>query len=235
VTPLPAALLERLTATYEANADATRAVAMCAYMRGQFEFLGIATPARRALDREVVAGLAPPSEPELRNVAVACFALEPREYQYFACDYLRRHVARCSPRFLTTARRLVTTRSWWDTVDALATRTVGTLVLVHRDLATTMDRWVDDRDIWLARTAIIHQLMYKDRTDADRLFGYCLARAGSTEFFLRKAIGWALREYSKTDAVAVRRFVRDHDRDLSELSKREALKWLARSARTAAR
>ena len=87
MTPLPAALLERLTATYEANADATRAVAMCAYMRGQFEFLGIATPARRALDREVVAGLAPPSEPELRTVALACFALEPREYQYFACDY----------------------------------------------------------------------------------------------------------------------------------------------------
>jgi 3-methyladenine DNA glycosylase AlkD len=235
VTRLSSALLERLTATYEANADATRAVAMRAYMRDQYEFLGIATPARRALDREIVAGLAAPSEAELRSVALACFALEAREYQYFACDYLRRHVARCSPRFLTTARRLVTTRSWWDTVDALATRTIGSLVLVHRDLATTMDRWVDDRDIWLARTAIIHQLTYKDRTDADRLFGYCLARSGSTEFFLRKAIGWALREYSKTDAAAVRRFVRDHDRELSELSKREALKWLARSARSPAR
>jgi 3-methyladenine DNA glycosylase AlkD len=229
------ALLERLTTTYEAKADPTRAAAMRTYMRDQFEFLGIPTPLRRTLDREIVAGLPVPTEAELRTVALACFALEAREYQYFACDYLRRHVERCSPRFLTTARRLVTTLSWWDTVDALATRTVGGLVLAHRDLATTMDGWVRDRDIWVARTAILHQLTYRDRTDADRLFGYCLARADSSEFFLRKAIGWALREYSKTDAAAVRRFVRDHDRELSGLSKREALKWLERSARTPAR
>jgi len=235
VTLLTAELLERLTATYEVNPDATRAVGMRAYMRDQFEYLGIPTPHRRALDRVIVAGLAPPTEAELRTVALACFDLAPREYSYFACDYLRKHITRCSPRFLTTARRLVTTKSWWDTVDALATRTVGSLVFAHPELAATMDRWVQDRDIWVARTAIIHQLTFKSRTDTDRLFTYCLARAGDREFFLRKAIGWALREYSKTDAAAVRRFVRDHDRELSELSKREALKWLGRPARTPAR
>ena len=229
------ALLAQLTDTYEAHRDPARAVAMAAYQRDQFAFFGIPTPERRALDREVVAGFAAPDEAALRAVALGCFDLDGREYQYFACDYLRRHVRVGSARFLTTARRLVTTKSWWDTVDALATRTVGGLVAAHPELAATMDRWVKDRDIWVARTAILYQLTYKDRTDADRLFANCLVCADSREFFLRKAIGWALREYSKTDAVAVRRFVRQHDRELSELSKREALKWLERPSRTSAR
>ena len=204
-------------------------------MRDQFTFVGIPTPERRALDRGIVARCPAPTEAQLREVALACFRLAEREYQYFACDYLRRHVRVCSPRFLTTARRLVTTKSWWDTVDALATRTVGGLVAAHPELAPTMDRWVLDRNLWIARAGILHQLTFRQRTDAGRLFAACLARADSSEFFLRKAIGWALREYSKTDPTAVRRFVREHDRELSELSKREALKWLGRSARTSAR
>jgi len=103
----------------------------------------------------------------------------------------------------------------------------------HR--AALMDEWIGDDDIWLARTAILHQNRFKGGTDADRLFRYCEVRAADTEFFLRKAIGWALREYSKTDAVAVRAFVAAHDRELSGLSKREALKWLdRRSARDGA-
>jgi 3-methyladenine DNA glycosylase AlkD len=91
-----------------------------------------------------------------------------------------------------------------------------------------MDAWIRHDDIWLARTAIIHQLHCKSATDADRLFDYCLRRAHDSDFFIRKAIGWALREYSKTDASAVRRFVREHDVELSGLSKREALKWIER-------
>jgi 3-methyladenine DNA glycosylase AlkD len=208
---------------------------MAAYMRDQFAFLGIATDARRALDREVVAGLPAPTEGQLRTVALVCFEREEREYQYFAVDYLRRHVRMCSARFLTTARRLVTTRSWWDTVDGIASRTVGPVVAAHPELGATMDRWVRDRNLWVARTAILHQLTFRERTDADRLFEMCLTRAADTDFFLRKAIGWALREYSKTDAAAVRRFVGEHDRELSELSKREALKWLRRRAGIPAR
>ena len=99
---------------------------------------------------------------------------------------------------------LITTKSWWDTVDALASRTVGALVLADPALRKTMDRWIRSDDIWIARTAILHQLFYKEATDTSRLFDYCLLRAGDNEFFIRKAIGWALREYSKTDEVAVR-------------------------------
>lgn len=125
---------------------------------------------------------------------------------------------------LLTAEHLITTKSWWDTVDSVATKTVGALVRAHPELARAMDQWIDADDRWLARTAVIHQLGSKAATDCDRLFAYCERRASDTDFFIRKAIGWALREYAKTDGPAVQRFVADHAGALSNLSKREALK-----------
>jgi 3-methyladenine DNA glycosylase AlkD len=216
-------LMARLTATFEPERDDTRAVAMAAYMRNQFPFLGIPTPQRRALSRVVVAGLPKPDERVLRRVARACWALDEREYQYFACDYVQAHVRSCSPAFLADLRWCVTHKSWWDTVDALA-HSVGRLVDAHPDLATEMDTWVEDTNLWVARVAILHQLGYKQRTDTARLFGYCTKQAGHPDFFIRKAIGWALREYSRTDPAAVRRYVTEMDGTLSPLSRREALR-----------
>jgi 3-methyladenine DNA glycosylase AlkD len=216
------AVLDALTTAFERHRDPDAAVAMAAYMRDQFAFAGIQTPTRRALAREVLAGREPPSERELVRVARACWKRPEREYQYFACDYLVKYAKRCSPRLLGDLRWLVTHKSWWDTVDALA-KTVGDLVRTHDVLRADMDQWVDDDNFWIARVAIIHQLGFKGATDADRLFGYCTRRAADTEFFIRKAIGWALREYSKTDPDAVRTYVAAHP-ELSPLSKKEALR-----------
>jgi 3-methyladenine DNA glycosylase AlkD len=217
-------LLERLTATFGAAADPARAAPMRAYMRDQFPFLGIPTPRRRELSRTVVAGVPAPTEDELREIALGCWALPEREYQYFAVDLLARHAGRCSPALLDTARTLVTTRAWWDTVDALASRVVGALVARHPELASTMDAWLDSGELWLVRSALLHQLTYRGATDADRLFRYCARRADHPDFFVRKGIGWALREYAKTDPAAVRRFVEAHRDRLAPLSVREALK-----------
>jgi 3-methyladenine DNA glycosylase AlkD len=120
-------------------------------------------------------------------------------------------------------RWCVTHKSWWDTVDALA-HSVGALVLRHPELQDEMDVWIADDDLWVARVAIIHQLGAKQATDTDRLFGYCTTRASHPDFFIRKAIGWALREYSKTDPDAVRQYVAGMGGKLSSLSRREALK-----------
>jgi 3-methyladenine DNA glycosylase AlkD len=139
---------------------------------------------------------------------------------------ISKHIAACDSLFLPVAREFIITRSWWDTVDALATGVVGPLVLRNPELASVMDEWLASANIWLARTAILHQLRYREHTDSERLFSYCLARSADTEFFIRKAIGWALREYSKTDASAVRQFVAENEHNLSGLSKREALLWL---------
>jgi 3-methyladenine DNA glycosylase AlkD len=221
-------LLDDLGAAFEAHRDPERARGMSAYMRGQFTYFGLPAPVQRAIARDVLAKHDAPDEPQLRRIVHDCWQRPEREWQYFACDLLARHARHLSPIFLSTAKKLIAAKSWWDTVDSLATKTVGVLVRVHPELVREMDRWIDAPNIWLARTAILHQLTYKKDTDADRLFAYCLKRAGDGEFFIRKAIGWALREYTKTDEAAVRSFLDAHDTELSGLSKREALKWLTR-------
>lgn len=227
--------LARLTEAFADASDPEAATAMQAYMRHQFEFVGIPNPVRTAIAREVFGDLGRPSADDLLGFAHAAWARPERDFQYVAAKLLRRHVKRLDASAIDDLRTLIITKSWWDTVDELARNVVGPLVLAHPELVEVMDRWIDDDDIWLARTAIIHQGAYKDATDADRLFRYCLRRAGDTEFFLRKAIGWALRDYSKVDEAAVRAFVAAHDAELSGLSKREALKYWERVAATEAR
>ncbi|MFD7446039.1 DNA alkylation repair protein [Streptomyces sp. NPDC059909] len=219
-------LLERLTTTYAAAGDPARAVEAASYMKGVAPFLGIRTPERRVLTRAVVDGIPRPAEADCAAVALRCWELPEREYHYFAVDYLRRHVGRCSSGFLPVARHLITTVSWWDTVDALAAHVVGPLVTADPQLVAVMDEWIDDDNLWIARTALLHQLRRKDTTDAERLFRYCLRQSGHTDFFIRKAIGWSLREYAKTDPDAVRDFVAGACDRLAPLSVREALKNL---------
>jgi len=215
--------------SYRAAADPARAPAMTAYMRGQFPYLGIPTPLRRALDREVTAGVPRPAEDDLADIASGCWELAEREFQYFATDYLRRHVLAASVGFVDQLRALIVAKSWWDTVDALATGVVGPMVAASPALTGTMDEWLEADDIWLVRTAILHQLLYRARTDTERLWCYCLRRGDHPDFFIRKAIGWALREYSKSDGDAVEDFVRTNAGSLSPLTRREALKWLNRA------
>ncbi|MFI8501676.1 DNA alkylation repair protein [Streptomyces sp. NPDC085524] len=223
---LAGTLLERLTGTYAQAADPVRAEAMAAYMKDVAPFLGIPTPLRRELSKAVTRGAPVPSESDCAALALGCWRLPEREYHYFAVDYLRRHVARCSSGFLPVVRHLVVTVPWWDTVDLLAAHTVGPLVAADPGLGAVMDEWIEDEDLWLARTALLHQLRYKGATDGGRLFAHCRRRAGDSDFFLRKAIGWALREYAKTDPTAVRAFVEAERGSLSPLSVREALKNL---------
>ncbi|MEU3661209.1 DNA alkylation repair protein [Streptomyces sp. NPDC032940] len=223
-SPLADTVMERLTAVYTGAADPERAVAMQAYMKHVAPFLGLTTPVRRALSRTVLDGLPRPDEADRTAIALRCWRLPEREYHYFAVDLLRRHVTYCSSDFLPVVRHLLTTVPWWDTVDLLAAHVVGGLVAADRGLTADMDAWIADDDRWLVRAALLHQLRYRERTDSDRLFGYCRRRSGHPDFFVRKAIGWCLREYAKTDPGAVRAFVAAHERALAPLSVREALR-----------
>ncbi len=223
---LPEELLDRLVRAFGSARDPDRAVGAEAYMRDQFPFLGISLPGVRTLSRTVLAGLPAPTEAELAAVAAGCWDRAEREYQYFACDYLRAHVAVPGPGFIGVVRTLVVTKSWWDTVDPLATRFTGELVRRHPDLVATMDTWSGDENMWLVRTAILHQLHYGWETDTARLFGYCTRQGGHKDFFVRKAIGWALRHYARTDPGAVRDYLDEHGSELSRLSVREAAKHL---------
>ena len=197
-------------------------------MRNQFPFLGIRAAQQAGIYREVTAGLPPPTgDAELATVAFACWELPEREYQLFATTYLQRHVRRASPDFIPTLEHLVTTKSWWDRVDGLATRVAGPLVAAHPELRTVMDGWVESENIWLARVAILHQERFRDRTDSELLFAYCLRCASDREFFTRKAIGRALRSYAKVAPDVVAQFLTGHCAALSGLSRREAERGVA--------
>ncbi len=216
----------------------SNAAAQAGYMRDQFPFHGLrmaaVLAAWRAAQREVVAEHGPPTGDDLVAFAEAMWALPEREHQYVAAKALalasrRRDLGGLEARHLTPVRDLITTRSWWDTVDILAPNVVGALARAFPDdVVPQLDRWIEDEDVWLVRSALLHQLRWKEATDAERLARHCLAAAPSTEFFVRKAIGWALRAYSYVAPDWVEAFVRVHDEELSGLSRREAMKVIER-------
>lgn len=226
-----AAVVARLRNAFEPEADRTRASGAAAYMRGQFPFLGLRTPVRRRLAKHALRDLLPPTQGQLAAVARSLWREPEREFQHTGADYLRAHSGVAGAAFVDDLHHLVTTKSWWDTVDALAAHTAGPLVRRHPELAGVMDDWVDDADIWVARTALLHQLTFGRDTDAERLFDYCRRRSTDREFFLRKAIGWALRSYARHAPEAVADFV-DSTPALSGLSRREALKGVTRAGAT---
>ncbi len=217
-------LVDRLRDQLATVADHERAKAMAAYMRNQFPFLGVPSPTLKLALRAAEPGRL--GQAELAVAARKLWQLPEREYQYAACALLNRFVKGCGPDFIDVAHDLIVTKSWWDTVDTLASHTVGALVHKHPQLATRMDEWIGSENLWLARTAILYQLGYKEATDVDRLFRYTLIKADHKDFFMRKAIGWALRQYAWVAPEAVRAFVSAHEAKFSGLTRREALKNL---------
>lgn len=227
MTAWAVAVATDLRPALEAVADPVKAPQMAAYMKDRFVFLGVSSPDRDAVLKELLAVHGRPSGPDAIALAQHCWAQPEREFQNLGVRVLRRSVKRLTSDDLDALRVFVQDKSWWDTVDELAGRVVGGLVAADPDLRQVMDAWIEDADFWLARVALIHQLFHKEDTDAERLFAYCERRAADTEFFIRKAIGWALRQYARTNPDAVALFVAEHEDELSGLSKREALKHLA--------
>ena len=194
---------------------------MAAYMKGRFDFLGVQTPARRQATVPIMRAFT--GHP--LDAARELWALPAREYQYVAVDLLRRENRRLSAGDLPALEALVQDKSWWDSVDGLAV-TIGSIVAREPQLVGRMDALIRAPDFWLRRIALLHQLDWKQDTDAARLFAYCLRCADEREFFIRKAIGWALRQYARTNPVAVRQFLTTNREKLSGLSFREASKHL---------
>lgn len=199
---------------------------MEAYMKHRAPFLGVKTPARRACSKQLISSSRSRDIDEVLTIATDLRGQPEREFHHVASDLLARNAARLRPSDLDTMHRFVTTDAWWDTVDALASPTIGQMVLNHPQVADAMDEWITSEDMWVARVAIIHQLRFKEQTDVARLLRYCRLQAGHPDFFIRKAIGWALRQYARTAPNTVRHFVEDHRAELSSLSIREATKHL---------
>lgn len=217
----PAALADAVTAALQPLADQERAVAMAAYMQGHFAFLGIQTPQRR----KAVHSLLRSYEGDPLAAADILWHRREREYQYVACDLLTLRAQTLAPDALEFLLALALRKPWWDTVDNLV-KVAGVLVQRQPALAARMDALIQDEDFWLRRIALLHQLGWKGKTDEKRLFRYCLQQAGEKEFFIRKAIGWALRDYARHAPAAVAGFLVHNGAVLSPLSRREAGKHL---------
>lgn len=219
-------MLKLLILLFEENRNAENALPMQKYMKNHFPFLGIKTPRRRGLMREFYQQSGILKQDFQEDFVSKLWALEEREYQYAALDYMERSLKKLDKSHLPFCERLIMTKSWWDTVDMLAPKPVGTIAAKFPEvIPETIDSWAQGYHLWLTRAAILFQLKYKEKTDEELLFRYILQNTESNEFFIQKAAGWALREYSKTNPGSVKRFIESHD--LPKLSVREGSKYLS--------
>jgi 3-methyladenine DNA glycosylase AlkD len=225
-------LLRRVRRGLTAAADPARAPAMQAYMKSAMPYHGVSAPALRRVCREAFAGLSFASARDFRGAVLGLWrAARFREERHAAIELSgqRRFRAFQDLAALPMYEEMIVTGAWWDYVDVLATHRLGDLLRAHpASMARTLRGWSRGRDLWKRRSAILAQLHFKQDTDLPLLYSCIEPSLASKEFFLRKAIGWALRQYAWTDPAEVRRYVRANEGHLSPLSRREALKNLGR-------
>lgn len=207
--------------------NAERAEGAGNYMKHVAPFIGIATPERRALTKAAWTDLSLPTSDELGTAALSLFALPQREYHYAACDLIAKYIA-CADEYFPAEylEQLLTTRSWWDTVDGLVTAGVSPLCFRY-NATQIIDEWSSSENIWLIRAAIGHQRGWKKDTDVKRILEICDQHWDEKEFFIAKAIGWALRDITRFDPRAVRSFLQVHPSPNS-VAVREAQRGLDR-------
>lgn len=210
---------------FEKHRDMDAAVPMAKYMKSKFSFLGIPASKRSDLFKIFFNTFPTPDWDSTKLIAKEFYNLPEREYHYFAIQLLTRHKKRWSPTDIIYFESYIINNAWWDTSDLVSSRIIAPFFKKYPNLAPAMtDSWSQSKNIWLKRVSIIFQLSYKEKTDLKLLTRHIIENAHHDDFFVQKAIGWALREYSKTDYKWVLNFVIQNS--LKSLSKREAIKWI---------
>jgi len=216
-----------LSKSFEANKNEENAFFMKKYMKGQYEYFGIKSPERREIMKDFLKKHGLPDVQYINEITKDFWQLPQREYQYVVMEILGRMAKKAEKERIDLYKYLVVNKSWWDTIDFIASNLVGVHFQKYPELIKPYtEKWMESGNMWLQRTSLLFQLKYRKKTDLELLTNYILQLQGSKEFFINKAIGWILREYSKTDAEWVTEFVNKHQ--LAPLSHREALKWLNR-------
>ena len=217
-----------LKALFQEKANPLHAPAMERYMLNQFRFFGIPSPERKLLTREFKQQCGLPDPLQFNETVRLIWEMEERELQYVIMEIISSKQCLRNPERIHLFGEMIVNRSWWDTVDYIASNLVGPWMSLYPErTAELTESWLNSGNLWLQRTVLLFQLKYRDRTDEQLLFRAIRQLAGSREFFIRKAIGWALREYSKTRPERVTGFVEANP--LSPLSRREALKVILKN------
>jgi 3-methyladenine DNA glycosylase AlkD len=219
--------LEPLVNDFESGRNMENAFWMKKYMKDQFEFYGMKTPERRIMIKSFLKKYGLPGENELKQVIMDCWSHEYRDWQYVGVALMMEYIKKPDRNIIGLLEFMIINKSWWDTVDGIAGWLVGPLFIKYPDLIVSKTtEWMNSGNIWLQRTCLLYQINYKKKTDTKILFRFIEELSGETSFWIRKAIGWVLREYSKTDPDEVLKFVNSHQ--LSSLSSKEALKVIQR-------
>ena len=208
----------------EARADTARALDMSRYMKNQFSFFGIQAPVRDGICKPYFKEVKKEKKIDWDFVEY-CWRHEKRECQYVAALYLKSMQKFLEITDFEKLKKLVIKKSWWDTVDTID-KVIGSLVYQNETLKKEILKWSVDDNIWLRRVAIDHQLLRKEKTDTDLLEKILVNNLNHTEFFVNKAIGWALRDYSKTNPRWVKYFIEKYKNNMVPLSIREASKYI---------
>lgn len=207
--------------------DRKRAIGAQMYMKDIAPFIGVATPERRALVKKIAKSMAVPTSDELGETTRKLWKMDEREFQYAANDLIGIHWNVADRNFLADhVEHLIITKSWWDTVDGLGSVAVSPLTEKF-GCEKLIARWNKSPNMWLNRAAIQHQRGRRFETDVELVLQYCDDHCDSKEFFIVKAIGWALRDLSPVNPKAVRDFLRDHP-NLGRVAVREAERGLGR-------
>lgn len=223
-----AELIRDLKKRLRAAADPARAPGMQAYMKSAMPYLGISTPGLLAIAKFVFAAHALDSSTQWRDTILRIWrGARYREERYAAISLAgyKKYASYRDLESISMYEEMIVSGAWWDYVDAIASRHLGPILRLHpRPMKTLLLRWAKGEDIWKRRSAILAQLSFKENTGLDLLYRCIEPSLGRPEFFLRKGIGWALRQYAWTDPAEVLRYAREHEPALSPLSRREALR-----------
>ncbi|QQS39924.1 MAG: DNA alkylation repair protein [Acidobacteriota bacterium] len=223
----PKTYVRLLRTALEPHADPAYAVEMKAYLRNQFEFFGMKSPLRKVIFKEFFDEHGIPSPEKLPEAAHLLLGEDEREFHYFAIESASKHRKLWDQRSVELFESMAVRRSWWDSVDYIRGVCLKEYFLAFPDLREAVsERWRSSENFWLQRLAVTFQIGYKTRTDTALLVKNIDAVKDSDEFFVQKAIGWALRDYGKTDPDFVEAYV--SKAGLKPLSKREALKRIRR-------
>jgi 3-methyladenine DNA glycosylase AlkD len=209
---------------FEELADNKQATQMAAYMRNQFKFFGIPAAERKIIFKDIIScdKKSGKIDWELLNL---CYDDEHREFQYFVLDYLKALKKYLTFDDIPYLYRFIKHKQWWDMIDGLD-RIIGSIAFTDNRINDLMLIWSTDQDFWIRRVAIDHQIGRKDKTNEELLETILINNFGSHEFFINKAIGWSLREYSKTNPRWVKDFIESHRSQMAPLSIREASKYI---------
>ena len=208
----------------EARADNARALDMSKYMKNKFEFFGVGASVRNEIWKPYFKEAKKTKKIDWDFIEI-CFKHDKRECQYTAAYYLKYMQRFLVEDDIPKLKELVLTKSWWDTVDILD-KVIGSIIYNNKNLYPIILEWSKDDNIWLRRVAIDHQLLRKEKTDTDLLEKILVNNLNYTEFFINKAIGWALRDYSKTNPQWVKDFIEKYKNNMASLSIREASKYI---------